>query len=417
MINFSEKVKRLAGIKSGRITKKWAYDSEQSLLAAPAVADINNDGSPEIIFGTKKGEIIVIDENAKEHWRFKVQDDMESVESMFLDQEVMNSINAPPTITDLYNDGKQKIIFGSEKGKIYCLDDQGKPIWDYDTKSGIRGGILVEDINNDGKKEIVFGATDGYLYLLSDKGKLIEKFKQESPLESTPGFYKGQIIFGTNNGEIISMTPEGEKKWSYKTEAKVTAEPAFSQLTRSPIDFVIIGSTDNKLYCLDTEGELVWTYETRGAIYSKAAIADINNDGKKEIIIGSCDNNVYAINSDGEKLWSFETDFWVVSTPLIADVDGDGKLEVIAGSYDHNIYVLDNEGSYLLDYVPGISGVVEQTGHYAEIMTQEPGEHVGKKLWQFKTEGVIVGCAQLSDGKSIVVATKTGKVDNIEHQH
>ena len=115
-------------------------------------------------------------------------------------------------------------------------------------------------------------------------------------------------------------------------------------------------------------------------------------------------------------LRTYETDFWVVSKPIVADIDGDGELEVIIGSYDHNLYILNSKGSYLLDYVPGISGVVQQAGHYSEIMTQEPGQHVGKKLWQFRTDGVVVGCAQVGDEPAIVVTTKPGLVNRIQHK-
>ena len=105
-----------------------------------------------------------------------------------------------------------------------------------------------------------------------------------------------------------------------------------------------------------------------------------------------------------------------MSEPIVEDIDGDGKKEVVVGSYDHNVYVLDSEGSYLLDYMPGLSGVVQQAGHYSDIITQEPGKVTGKKIWQFKTDGVIVGCAYIPDDKSIVVNTKPGMVNGLVHK-
>ena len=96
------------------------------------------------------------------------------------------------------------------------------------------------------------------------------------------------------------------------------------------------------------------------------------------------------------------------------DIDGDGKEEVIIGSYDHNIYVLESEGSYELDYMPGLSGVVQQAGHYSDIMTSEPGNRIGKKIWQFKTPGPVVGCAMKQ--QELVVTTKKGIVDSLHHK-
>ena len=167
---------------------------------------------------------------------------------------------------------------------------------------------------------------------------------------------------------------------------------------------------------MNEKGEELWKYETDGAICSKVSIADINNDGKKEIIFGSCDNNIYALDFSGKKLWSYETDFWVVASPIIADIDNDGKQEIIAGSYDRNIYILDSEGSYMLDYVPGISGIVSQTGQSGDAITKQPGKTLGKKIWQYQTEGVIVGCAVVEENKSIIVNTDSGRVNNLVHK-
>ena len=86
------------------------------------------------------------------------------------------------------------------------------------------------------------------------------------------------------------------------------------------------------------------------------------------------------------------------------------------GSYDHNIYVLDSEGSYVLDYVPGVSGIVSQTGHYGDAVTKEPGKTQGKKIWQYQTEGVIVGCAYVHEHKSLIVNTDSGKINNLVHK-
>lgn len=415
MVSLSQAMKKMVGHKSGRLTKEWNYNSQSSLLVVPAVADVTGNGTLDIVVATSKGELIVLDAQAKEIWRYNIQEKVSETEAMFLDQDVMNSISSAPAIIDLTGTGKNNILFGSEMGLFYCLDEKGKEVWKFKTKGGIRGSPLVADVDGDGKLEVVFGTTENFLYILDAKGKLIESFEQSSPVESTPGYFNGQIIFGTNDGTLVSIKASGEKNWSYKTRDKITAAPAFSRLTSAPVDFLLIGSCDGNLYCLDTDGQLVWIYETEGAIYSKVAIADLNEDGNKEIVFGSCDNNIHAVTHDGERYWTYETDFWVVSEPIIADVDGDGKLEVVAGSYDHNIYVLDSQGSYVLDYVPGLSGVVQQAGHYSEIMTQEPGQQIGKKLWQFKTEGVVIGCAKLGESKGLVIATKVGFVDGIIH--
>jgi len=100
---------------------------------------------------------------------------------------------------------------------------------------------------------------------------------------------------------------------------------------------------------------------------------------------------------------------------VLVDMDKDGNMEVVAGSYDNTLYILDAKGSYELDYVPGLSGVVHQAGHYTDIMTQEPGKLQGKKIWEFQAKGVIVSTNFDSTNNTIVIADKTGEIEAIKY--
>ena len=70
-----------------------------------------------------------------------------------------------PTIADLDNDGINEVIFGTLDGRLYVLNNDGEPI---DSEAFQKQaklipsiyGIAVEDVNLDGVKEILF--TDHY---------------------------------------------------------------------------------------------------------------------------------------------------------------------------------------------------------------------------------------------------------------
>ena len=100
---------------------------------------------------------------------------------------------------------------------------------------------------------------------------------------------------------------------------------------------------------------------------------------------------------------------------MVVDIDNDGKLEIAVGSYDHSLYVFEAEGMFSLNYMPGLSGIVHQTGHYSSTLSSEPGKYVGKKLWQFKTEDIIVGTSYFinEEGINVIVADKNGKLNNL----
>ncbi|MBR9692524.1 PQQ-like beta-propeller repeat protein [Candidatus Woesearchaeota archaeon] len=401
----------------GRILEKWVFDAKSPLLSSAAAVDIDKDGKKEIIFGTRNGSVICIDEQSKKKWQYDIKEQVEETESFFYDSDRIDSVPATPTIKDVNGDKLPEILFGTELGIVYCLNNQGKLLWKYKTQGAVRSRILVEDIDKDGTAEILFGTTAGKFVILDGNGKERSVIEVDGSIESEPAVSTAeatQLIFGTESGTLYSYSPLGNKLWEFKARGPIRAKPAFGKLLSE--QDLVIGDTTGMFYCLDLKGNEHWHFITEGAIYGQASMADLNNDDELEVVFGSCDNKVYCLSHRGEKLWSYETDFWIVTAPLITDIDNDGALEVVVGSYDHNLYVLDGEGAYNLDYMPGLSGVAHQAGHYTSVMTSEPGAQVGKRLWQIKTQGMIVGCEEL-EKDNIIVNVKSGFVDDITHSN
>jgi outer membrane protein assembly factor BamB len=420
MAKITDAIKKLSGKKTGSIEKKWAFEVNSQILSSPVVGDIDQRGDLAIVFGTKAGEVYMLDENSQVKWVYNIKEDLSPEQMLFMDEDTLKSIYGTPKLVDINKDNKKEVIFGSDIGKLYVLDANGKLIWDFKARDAIRTSPVVEDINNDFKFEIIFGSKDKFLYVVSNEGKLIWKFEAESGIESTPCVIKDKkgatfIVFGSNDGIVYALNEHGDLIWKFAAKGKITAQPIVGDLYGDGSQFIIVGSYDNTLYVLDTKGSLEWKFPVKGRIVSAATLADVNKDGKLEILFGACDNNVYCLTAKGSKIWSYETDFWIVSSPIVIDIDDDGRLEVIVGSYDQSVYILDAEGSFLLNYMPGVSGAAQQLGQNVDIITSEPGQYVGKKLWQFKTDGMIVGGTYLDSKKkkNLILGIKTGKLDDL----
>lgn len=404
---------KLLGVKKGNVILKHEFDIGSESATSPICEDIDGDAQIETILTSTKGEVVVFSEDQKIKWKYTVKEKVSSEEEMFLDSQTSNSINQTPLVTDLLGTGKKQIIFGTEFGAVYCLDHTGKKIWSYKTNHPIRGGISDFILKSSNKKVILFGSLDKYIYILSAEGKLLRKILNDTEIESTPVVINNDIVFGDNQGKIKSLNFKGKVNWSYQTKDKIVAMPIYTKLY-SGEEAILVSGVDNYMYCLSTKGTLIWKFETKGSIYSEPAILDINNDSLEEIVFGSADGKIYVITMQGNLLWSYETDFWIIGKPITRDVDEDGSVEVVVGSYDNNVYILTGKGLYIIEYVPGVSGIVAQNGNYSDIPSNSPGEIVGDKVWEYSTGGVVVGCAVIKS--TIIVQTKEGKVLWIKYE-
>lgn len=391
--------------RKGRFFKKWIFHAGSPLMSQAAIGDINNDNLPEIVFGTKNGDIFCVDAKGRELWTFKTYNKQKV--------EKNTAVESSPVIIDINHDGKEEIIFGTESGMLFCLSNKGKLLWRYQLEGGIKASPKVEDINHDGYLEILVPCIDRKLYIISYSGKILNSFTADSPLESTPCIIKGKdtrIIVGSIRGTIYSLDSGCNIKWRLKTEEGVKAEPSYFFYNE---ELIVFGTLDGNLFLLDRKGNILWKYKTHGAIYSKPIIKDINEDSIPEIVFGSGDSRIYALTIYGEKLWSYETHDKITANVVVEDFDNDGKIEIMAGSHDSNIYILEGKEYYKPNYIPGLSSAILQGTHLSEFLVEEPVHISVKKITEFSTDGIVVGCSLMHEGreKNIIVNVRSGFVD------
>src|SRR3989344_776852 len=400
----SRMISAVSGTRQGRLGLSAQFEAEGKLIAAA-----ETDAKGQIYIGTKKGMVECISLKADLLWSFYLQEKRSSAEEMFLDPEASSSISAQPRIADINSDRRLELFVGSETGKLVCFTEDGKKKWEFSAKGPIRSRPDFDSASG----TIIFGSTDKRVYCLDKNGSMKLNFDAKAPVESGVTCHKGKCFFGNDNGDFFCISSEGKLVWQAKTDGKIIATPTVGRLFGDEREHVLIGSFDRKMYAFEMDGKELWSFSTEGRICSDAALADVNEDGKLEVFFGSCDNMAYALTSEGQRMWTFETDFWVVARPLVFDLDNDGNYEVVIASYDEFVYVLDARGYYSLDFLPGVSGVAQQSGHFAEVLTYRSGENAAKLLWKLRLDGMGTGLAAVvqKQNKYIIASTNTGKLD------
>jgi MYXO-CTERM domain-containing protein len=188
------------GYKTGGVDPDLA---REAIVNAPAIADLDGDGKPEIVVTTWAGTIYVVgsDGKVKPGWPKRLPE----VPSCPLDPTAMKpdvcmseqvriarGAFASPVVVDMNKDGKLDIVQAAFDSNVYVFDAQGNPLpgWPVNVhykKSALseeppRNRILTTpaaaDFNGDGYPELVVGSNErlgnggqaGAVYLLDGHG-------------------------------------------------------------------------------------------------------------------------------------------------------------------------------------------------------------------------------------------------------
>lgn len=280
---------------------KWQTPTKGS-DSPPTIADVDNDGKPEILHGEFGGYVICINaENGSISWEIPV--------------DTNSWIQTAPTIVDLDGNGQLDFVVGTwnnvnkQDNKVYAYRGNNHSLlWSYPIGDVMYHGTAVADLDKDGKPELVIGSYNDTLYCI--------------------------------NGE------NGTTNWKYAASGGYIGAP------------VSIGDIDNDGNCevvfvsggvitaLSNTGTYKWHYNGETS-FRGVALADINNDVYLDVIFATDEyaghgGKVIALNgNNGTLIWSKDLsahygnpDFTFDNAPLVADFDNDDSLEVfIVGGY------------------------------------------------------------------------------------
>jgi hypothetical protein len=359
------------------LTEAWSksYGTEFR-LGAPTLADLDNDGSPEIIVGGHDGWVHVYRGDGTVLWEQPavVQSGGPAV-----------AIDAAPTVADIDGDGYKEVIVAAQSisvpnqsGGVVVFDHNGNVKWRWTTghdifnlwnpAAGTHGDGYVEgavtspaigDIDGDGKPEIVIGALDNRIHVLKADGT-----------------------------ELANWTSRLD--WGYWVDDSVWSSPAVFDGDGDGKDEIYVGVAASSGGSIDHAGgvllalgydngapDIRWSAYTGEVVNSSPAIGDIDGDGRPEVVVGTgydyANNDsraVFAFHADDGSVvpgWPQYTNGATFSSPALGDLNGDGIPEVVIGTWpqpgagtgDGKVYAFKGDGSVLWavdphQYVPQI---------------------------------------------------------------
>jgi len=141
--------------------RMWSFPLNDYIYHGTAIADFDNDGKPELLFGSYNDTIYCINgEDGTLDWKYG---------------GLGGYAGAPVSLGDIDNDGNCDVVFVSGY-KVTALEGNGTFKWSYDIPNfgGAFRGVVLSDINNDQYLDVVFGSSNGKLISLNgNSGSLI----------------------------------------------------------------------------------------------------------------------------------------------------------------------------------------------------------------------------------------------------
>ena len=355
-----------------------AGGQRHTVIATPAIGDLDGDGQLEIVVATLNGEIHVwhADGSPATGWPFVL--DLDNVDGVTAPGEVYDyGFFSTPALADVDGGGDLEVVVGAMDARVYVLRLDGTPAagWPLELRATYGDGEsdgeriisspAVGDVDGDGFVEIAIGTnqkttgTYGIAYLLSRDGQVEEgwpaalfgAYTNALPYvgEGVPGSPTMCDVDGDGLLEIAVHTiADSGKLLSYDGSDFVTLDRlsttfgGMSNTSEGAANLIMINS--GAWGDMDVDGKPDYLIGSSGFEYANGLLDDGMRYDHDHLLAG------WSGVIDGDRMHflpgfpQIVEDLQFFLNPGIADIDGDGFPEAINGSAGHIVHAFDYRG-------------------------------------------------------------------------
>ena len=322
-------------------THKWTNTDPKAQcgFAAPSIADMDGDGTPEVIvrYAVLEGK------TGKTRWVGR-------------DTPGGYSYADYSTVADINEDGKPELVGGN-----VVFTATGKVLWQDKTRPD--GHVAIADLSGNGKPEIVTASPschclqahhhDGKKYWgpvdINPSGKTLSGGGPPT-IADFDGDGKPEIAAAAGYGYVV-IEHNGKKKWFSTTQdlsSRVTGSSVFDFEGDGKAEVVYSDELVLRIYA-GSSGKVLFSHcNTSGTLWEYPLVVDVDNDGHAEIVVA---NNNYTFSkcadaspshtgikvlSDTKHNWVKTRRIWNQHTYHVTNVDEDGRVpKVEARNWDN----------------------------------------------------------------------------------
>ncbi len=301
--------------------EQWKFNVGfgKDVESTPALLNVNGEEAAYVAFNVEGHGLIVLNSTTGQKvWEYIY---------LYDDGSYMNA----PAVFDVNQDGSDDVIFGGKKeanvydnygNYVLVLDGKnGELIWENIINSGIQASPLVLKF----KKHTEILITEAYsnLNFFDLKGNRLRAINLDNPdigisgLFSTPAVSRdGSIMVGTSwwgQNDGIWFLPQITKKFNkntthlkgtaqeYTVTANVSASPVIADVLGTPKPQFCICSENGKMYIFSQNGELLEKLNLRAGVEETMFVKNIDKDKYNEILVACLDGFLYCYKSKSKR--------------------------------------------------------------------------------------------------------------------
>ncbi|NHJ48316.1 MAG: PQQ-like beta-propeller repeat protein [Asgard group archaeon] len=349
------------------VRKNWYFDARYWIFHQPLIHNIDFDTQLEVLF-TSDNDLICLTEFGSIEW-------IRSLQSCYYPTYV--------SADDIAYDSSPE-VFWSAQNKLIVYDHAGWSRWTYNVSDIITTKAVTADLDNNGVKEVLFGTDFGYIYCLNNFGDHLWNIslggKIWSAIEITDFENDDQLEIivggGHQNDAMHCLNYNGTLRWehSFGFDFEV-GSPILTDLTNDSVDEIVSSIYSGHTICLNSTGNLVWSYDSLG-YHETPAVGDINGDSKPEILFFIYHPNgleeLICLSNNGDLLWKLENIAVSSGFPIIYDIDSNGTPDILYSS-DDGLTCRTNTTEILFSY--------SKKGYHSNLV--EP------VVYDYKSDGIV----------------------------
>jgi outer membrane protein assembly factor BamB len=368
------------------------------LVAGPAVADIEGNGNPDLVFefaDTSQQMVAVNPANGVIVWHGPAG---------------LNPRSQPRGLgSNILRTSTGALLVLTEDGLAAVDPHSGQIVW---RAPGVSRGVLIGDWDGDGTNEILVTISGVGLRCLDEAGRerwtlrLSDDVEPWALIKSKDGGARDILIH--RHASLIGLVHGPRMLWQANATAAIQANPVIAHDAQGNAIVIDTAQWGNDVYLRafdGTFGNILWSTkdnlsDNRGAtladldgtgqsyvvvvalpvrgnrllVYRAAdgkqvrdqpialntwlacapAVADFRGIGKSDVAFSTWDDRsiVMVDGRSGEILWRFQVGASTMGGVASADLDGDGLPDVIAATLDGNVYALRGKDGSLLWKTP-----------------------------------------------------------------